>query len=157
MWLDAVLGVFLLLASAWGAKYGVVRALFGLGGIVAGVLLGGRYHGDLGTLLPIGDPEVAGAIAYALIFVLVWVAVVLFGHLVRRLLHWSALGWIDHLGGGIFGLAMGAVIAGAALTAALKFFPDSAGIISRSRLAGFLTETFPLVLNLLPEELRDPF
>jgi membrane protein required for colicin V production len=68
------------------------------------------------------------------------------------------LGWVDHLGGGIFGFVMGAILISAVLATIVKFFGE--GIVTESLLAGVLLDRFPLILGLLPQEfdaIRDFF
>ena len=154
MWLDIAIGVWLALSLAWGVRYGLIRTVFGLGGIVAGVAIAGAYYRELAGKIPVNDEKVAGIIAFVAVFVAVFVAAVILGKILYRLFHWAALGWLDYLGGGALGLAMGGVIAGAALTGVLRFFPEAGATIQGSQVARFLVESFPLVLNLLPREFR---
>ncbi len=154
MWLDIAIGVWLALSLLWGVRYGLIRTVFGLGGIVAGVAVAGAYYRELAGKIPLGDDKVAGIVAFVAVFVGVFVLAVIVGKVLYRLLHWAALGWLDYLGGGALGLLMGGVIAGAALTGVLRFFPEAGATVRGSQLARFLVESFPLVLNLLPREFR---
>ncbi len=153
MWIDIAIGVWLLVTLIWGIKHGLIRMVFGLGGIVLGIILAGQYSKELAAKFPFDD-KVAGIVAFVLIFLLVLIAAVILGRILHRLFHWADLGWIDYLGGGILGLLIGAMVAGAALTAVLRYMPDAAPTIQGSRLGSFLVENFPLVLKLLPEEFR---
>jgi len=68
------------------------------------------------------------------------------------------LGWVDHLGGAVFGVVAGAILWGALLAIWVKFF--GAGPVTESFLAAVLLDKFPLVLALLPSEfdaIRDFF
>jgi membrane protein required for colicin V production len=72
-----------------------------------------------------------------------------------RLLKWTAsvimLGWVNHLGGAVFGLVLGAIFCGALLAIWVKFLGVT-GAITESNLAPILVDFFPVVLALLPDE-----
>jgi membrane protein required for colicin V production len=61
------------------------------------------------------------------------------------------LGWVNHLGGAVFGLVLGALFCGALLATWIKFL-GIAKVISESSLAVILLDRFPAVLALLPGE-----
>jgi len=61
------------------------------------------------------------------------------------------LGWVNHLGGAVFGLVLGAIFCGALLATWVKFL-GATGAITESNLAFILVDFFPVVLALLPEE-----
>jgi len=73
---------------------------------------------------------------------------------IARLLKWAVsvtmLGWVNQLGGAIFGLVLGAVFCSAVLAIWVKFL--GAGAIAESGLATILLDRFPMVLALLPSE-----
>ena len=153
MVIDVAIGVWLLLALIWGIRHGLIRMVFGLGGIVLGIILAGQYSKELATKFPF-DEKIAGIVAFIVIFLLVFIVAVVVGRILYRLFRWASLGWIDYLGGGLLGLLIGAMVAGGALTAVLRYMPEAASTIQSSRLGSFLVENFPLVLQLLPEEFR---
>ena len=60
------------------------------------------------------------------------------------------LGWVDRVGGAVFGFIMGAILISALLATVVQFFGE--GLVTESVLAGFLLDKFPIVLGLLPSE-----
>ena len=60
------------------------------------------------------------------------------------------LGWLNRLGGAIFGLLIGAIFMGALLATIVKLFDT--GLVTESFLAGIMVDKLPLVLGLLPGE-----
>ena len=153
-WLDIVIAVVLVISLISGLKNGLIRAVFSLAGIVGGVILAGHYYASLGRKIPLDNPQWAEIVAYVIIFIIVLIVALAIGSLVRKALHWVALGWVDRLVGAILGLAIGSIICGAVLIAVLKFFEPSNQVISNSALAAFLIDKFPLVLNLLPQDFQ---
>jgi membrane protein required for colicin V production len=71
------------------------------------------------------------------------------------LLKWAAsvvlLGWVNRLGGALFGFVLGAILCGAFLATWINFL-GIGGAIADSALARVLLDYFPMVLALLPDE-----
>ncbi len=95
-----------------GLLRGAVREVFGLAALLLGFLVAlHRYQEAAATLGSwIEDPRVAQAAAFFGIFLLAWLVFAILGTLLRRLLRLLALGWLDRLGGLVFGLARGALV-----------------------------------------------
>jgi len=77
--------------------------------------------------------------------------------MLAKLLKWVAsvtmLGWVNHIGGAIFGLVLGTILFSALLAMWIKFLGIQ-GAIAESSLAAILLDYFPLVLALLPDEFK---
>ena len=150
--LDIIIIVAIAITALIGLKIGLIKAVLSLAGLVVGVILAGRFYIPLSEQLSfIPQAGVAKIVAFAIILIGVMViAAVLAG-----LLKWAAtvmmLGWVNRLGGAVFGLLLGAIACGALLAAWVKFF-GIAGTISGSIVASVLLGYFPLVLSLLPDE-----
>ena len=151
-WLDIVLIIILAVSVFSGLKNGIIKAVLSLAGIIVGVILAGRYYVALaGQLAFIPQESLAKIAAFAIILVVVMaIAVVL-----ASLLKWAAsaimLGWIDRLGGAVFGLVMGGIFCGALLAIWVKFL-GIADVVTESAIAAILLDYFPIVLTLLPGE-----
>ncbi len=151
-WLDIVILVPLVITVLIGLKMGVIKAVLSLAGLVVGVILAGRLYTPLSEMLFfIPQAAVAKIVAFAIILI----GVLVIASILARLLKWAAslmmLGWVNRLGGAVFGLVLGAITCGALLAAWVKFL-GIGETISASILAGVLLDSFPLVLGLLPEE-----
>ena len=150
-WLDIVIAVLLIIPIFTGLKQGIIKAALSLAGLIVGVILASNFYEQLGGILGfIDNVDIANATAFILILVVVMaIAVVL-----AVLLKWTAkailLGWVDHLGGAIFGFLMGAIFIGAILATVVKFFGTE--LVADSFLAEVLLDKFWLVLALLPSE-----
>ena len=111
-WLDyAVLAGFLI-SIAWGAWRGLVREVIS---VTAWVLafLGGNYFGSpLAEVIPesVPTPELRLLIAFVAVFVLILAACTLAGQFLRKLVKVAGLGELDHVLGGLFGIARALVI-----------------------------------------------
>ncbi len=151
-WLDIVILVPLVITALTGLKMGIIKAVLSLAGLIVGVILAGRLYTPLSEMLSfIPQAAVAKIVAFAIILI----GVLVIASILARLLKWAAsimmLGWVNRLGGAVFGLVLGAITCGALLAAWVKFL-GIGETISGSILAGVLLDSFPLVLGLLPEE-----
>ncbi len=151
-WLDIVILVIIVIATFLGLWIGLIWAALFLVGIIVGVFLAGRYYIPLSQHLSfIGDEAIARVAAFAIILVGVIVVALLLALLLKWLTSLVLLGWVNRLGGAIFGLLLGTLFCGAVLAIWVKFL-GSNNTIEGSVLARFLLDRFPMVLALLPAE-----
>ncbi len=108
----AILGWFL-----WtGLKAGLIRELLNLAGFGAGLFLAGRYHAQAGELLKgVTEPGLAPLVGFGGVLVATLVATHVASSLLRQVASLLMLGWLDHLGGALFGLVKGLALAGVLL------------------------------------------
>jgi membrane protein required for colicin V production len=151
-WLDIVILVALAIAAVMGLKFGLIKAVLLLAGIIVGVVLAGHFSGPLGERLTfISSEGVAKVVAFAVIMLAVLAAAAI----AAALLTWAAklvmLGWVNRLGGAILGLFLGALFCGALLAMWVHFL-GTAQAITESAIATILLDRLPVVLSLLPAE-----
>ena len=151
-WLDIVLVVPLAITTLIGLKFGLIKAILSLVGVIAGVILAGRFYTPLSEQLTfIPQASVAKIVAFAIILIGVMVIAVVLANLLKWAASMMMLGWVNRLGGAVFGVLLGAITCGALLAAWVKFF-GAGDAITESILASVLLDHFPLVLGLLPDE-----
>ena len=151
-WLDIVIIVAIAITALFGLRIGIIKAVLSLAGVIVGVILAGRYYLPLSEQLSfISLVSVAKIIAFAIILI----GVVVIASALVHLLKWAAsvvmLGWVNHLGGAVFGLVLGAIFCGALLATWVKWLGISS-TITESIMAAILLDKFPLILALLPDE-----
>lgn len=150
-WLDIVIIVAIAIAILIGLRIGIIKAVLSLAGLIVGVILAGRYYAPLSEWLSfIPQASAAKIVAFAIILI----GVMVIAGVLASLLKWAAsaimLGWVNRLGGAVFGLVLGAIFCGALLAIWVKLFDIAA--ISESNLAAILLDRLPVVLALLPDE-----
>jgi membrane protein required for colicin V production len=151
-WLDIVILVILAIAAISGLKVGIIKVLFTMVGVIAGVILAGRFSDSLaGVLTFIDNPGWAKTAAFAIILIAVLVISGALAAILSSLISAVLLGWVNRLGGAILGLVVGAIFCAAILTMWVKFL-NPGDALTGSTLARFLLDRFPLVLGLLPSE-----
>jgi membrane protein required for colicin V production len=151
-WLDIVIIILLIGSVIGGIMNGLIKSIFGLAGLIAGVILAGRFYVSLADHLGfISNDNTARVVAFILIFVFICVIAALLGLIFSKILSAISLGWINRFLGGLLGLLIGAI----AIAAILVILTKYAGIsdtVARSALGTFLVDKLPLVLGLLPVE-----
>ncbi len=151
-WLDIILIVLIAGATLVGLRIGIIKAVLSLIGVIVGVILAGRYYVALAEQLTfIPQANLAKIVAFAVILI----GIMLVAGVLASVLKWITsiimLGWVNRLGGAIFGLVLGATFCGALLAIWVKFL-GIADPIAESGLASLLLDNFPIILALLPEE-----
>ena len=151
-WLDIIIAVLIIIPAFIGLKAGIIKAVLSLAGIIVGVILAGRYHAALSEQLTfIQSADLANIVAFAIILIGVMVIAAVLASWLKWAVSAILLGWVNRLGGAVFGLLLGAVFCGAILAIWAKFL-GAGGPLSESILAPVLLDRFPLVLAFLPEE-----
>ena len=150
--LDIGIIVAVAVPTVIGLRTGIIKMVLSLAGIIVGVILAGRYSVPLANQLSfITNEGVAKIVAFAIILI----GVMIIAAVLASLFKWAAsvvmLGWVNRLGGAVFGLVLGAIFCGALLAICVKWLGVSS-IITESIVAPILLDEFPLVLALLPDE-----
>lgn len=155
-WLDLVFVVVLLWAvrSSWEA--GLVQETFTLLGLAAGIIVAGQLYALVARGLFGQVPrEAANAVTFLAILVAVWFAVGFLGRLVQQTVRWIKLGWIDRLGGVVFGLIKGMIVVEVVLIVLARFpFLNTEELIQGSFIASWISGYLRVVIRLLPLEFR---
>jgi len=125
-WLDYAILVGLVVSVGWGAWRGLVREVISVAAWVL-AFLGANYFGSpLAEVLPdsVPTPELRILIGFVAVFVVILAVCTLLGQFLRKLVKIAGLGELDHVLGGMFGVARALVILLAfAIVAGLTAFP----------------------------------
>jgi len=150
-WIDIVLLVLIVVPTFIGLKQGLIKAVLSLVGIIIGVVLASNFYLQLAGMLSfISNPDIANIVAYAIILIVVIIIASLLARLLKAVVKMVMLGWVNHLGGAVFGFLMGAIILGGILAVIVRYFgPD---MLAESFIAGILLDKVPLILAFLPRE-----
>jgi len=151
-WLDIVILVLIAISTLLGLRTGIIKAALSLVGVIVGVILAGRYYVPLSEQFSfISQAGVARTVAFAIILVGVMLLAAVLASLLKRVVFLVMLGWVNRLGGAIFGLAVGAIFCAAVLATWVGFLGAGDTII-QSIITPVLLDYFPVVLALLPSE-----
>ena len=154
--IDWVIVVILLVSVLSAAKKGFFVEAFSLAGVVLGLLLASwNYQKVVPWLSSWIHPL---AIAQALSFLAIALAVMIVAGLIGRLIRWSVhsigLGWADRLIGAVFGLIKGCVLVTLGVMAIAAFVPGSTWF-KQSRLAPYFLSAAHQTSVVTPAELGE--
>lgn len=156
-WVDIVLAVVLIGTLVAGLIRGLVKEVVGLAAALLGFIIASRTYLHVAGFLQkyLHEPVAAKFLG----FILVFLAVLVIGSLAAALLSKLMLGplkFINHVLGGVFGLLEGVLICGVFIFA-LLVFPINKEALSNSRLAPYCYELTKVLVNLIPQDLKDQF
>ncbi len=156
-WLDIVVLVFLAISTLYGLKNGLIKAVLSLAGIVVGVMLAVKFYVPLAERLTfISSETIARIVAFAIILVGIGVIARLIAWLLEKVASVLMVGWLNRIGGAVFGLVLGAMLLGTLLAVWVRYF-GIFDIITESRIASFLLN-LPLLPSLIPGDgIPSPF
>ncbi|MFC2044813.1 CvpA family protein [Chloroflexota bacterium] len=148
-WLDMVLLIALIVSAFTGLVQGLIKAVLSLAGLIVGVILASNFYVSLGSILEFLPNETAARIvAYILILITTMIITNILARFLKSIISLAMLGWVNRLGGAIFGILLGSILWGALLAILVKYF--GTGLVTESFIAGVLLDKFPLVLTFLP-------
>ena len=158
-WVDAIIIVIALIGAYIGYKNGLIRAFFSIVGLIVGVVVAGQWSDSLADKFSPGGALWASVLSFALIVIIILIIANIVGLVIRRFVKFMLMGWVDSLGGILFGFLVGALLVAAVLTAVVNwewFNGDTlSGVrqaIDDSPLANVLMEKFALFRGLLPDD-----
>ena len=104
-----IIGLTLLLGIS-GIVKGLILELFGLFGIIGGVIIASRFGSNAGELVvkyvyPFKDASLANFVGFLVILVLFWLVCLVLGKLFSKLITAASLGTFNKVGGFIFSSA----------------------------------------------------
>lgn len=155
--LDLVLLAVLVLFTALGCYWGVIRQVLALVGLLVGIVLAGRYGAEVaGWLTSFTSNEMlASALGFVAVLVGVSALASFLASLLRLFVGLLFMGWLDRALGGLLGLVQAAVASAALLVAAITFpQPAWADAVHASRLGAALLRVGSVAALLLPETFR---
>lgn len=114
------------LALFWGLKTGLIDALLTVVAVYVALLLSGQFAYRLVNFFTdsIESRAIATAIGYLVIFILVFIAARIAGKIIRGTMKLLMLGWLDRLGGLLFGAVAGLLLAVGITAVAARFAYD---------------------------------
>lgn len=158
-YIDFIIALIVLVGALYGLIKGVFRQLGSLGGFVAGVLVSRLFGASFASLLQQMfdlSEGVSCVIAYSLLFLLVYLVCLQLMRLVHHFSHQVALGWLDRLGGALFGAVKYLVILSILLNlvhvvdSKVRLLPTRE--ISGSHLYGYTLRVAPALLAIAQEQ-----
>lgn len=150
-WLDIVIIVGIAITTFVGLKIGLIKAVLSLAGLIVGVVLARIFYIPLSEQLSfIPQATLAKVAAFAIIILGVMIIAGVLAVVLKWITSVMMLGWVNRIGGAVFGLMLGLILCGALLALWVQFF-GAGEVITNSSLAALLSQ-FSLVLGIMPAE-----
>jgi len=123
-YLDIIIGIILIIFALGGLKNGIIREAFSLVAFIIGIYGAMRLSDQVGKWL--GEiinvsPEWMSVISFIIVFIALALLISWLGGLLANLVESLSLGFIDKIGGVVFGIAKGFLLVGV-LILLLDFF-----------------------------------
>ncbi len=152
---DWIIVVVLAGSTIGGLAQGLLRSVFSLGGLLLGLVLAAwNYERGAAVIVHVvRSEELANAIAFLLIAVVVTAVTAGIGGILSKMLHTIGLGCLDRLGGGFFGLFQGALAVTLIILVTVAFFPQ-AEWLTESRLPRHFFAACHLSTHVSPDDLK---
>ena len=154
-WLDIIVATLVVAGAFRGYRRGFVREGMALIGLIGGITAAGRWQGTASRLIEpfIGSGSLSDALAYVLIVLVALGCATVATLAIRKLMRLFLVDWLDAAGGGRFGAAQGAILAGLVLFMLVKFqLFGVEGAVQSSGLALVALSIVPGAVGLLPTE-----
>lgn len=129
---DWLIVIVMVLAVLGGAKQGFFRVVCSLGGLILGLLLAAWNYSRIAVLvIPlVRVVEVADAIGFIVIALLVMAVAGIAGVILHKTLHQIGLGCLDTIGGAVLGFVQGVVLVTLCILVAVAFFPQAEWLLN---------------------------
>jgi len=146
-----VISLFFIIRGSW---VGFSRQIAFLAALSIGYLLAGLYYSELSRFITplISQPQAAFAATYAIIFFITYVAIILLGKLLQKVMKISFLEWFDRLLGGIFGAAKSALICTLLFMALSYILSSSNALIQKSLFSEYLMQSSTYLTSLVKDK-----
>jgi membrane protein required for colicin V production len=153
---DWIIVVVLAAAVLTGIARGFFRSAFSLVGLVLGLVVAAWNYWRLAAVLKImiHSVEIANAIAFAVIALLVMALAAILGSLLAKFFEKVGLGCLDRLAGGIFGFIEGLVFVMVAILVTVAFFPQTVWL-TEARLPRYFFGALHVSIRVTPSRLSE--
>jgi membrane protein required for colicin V production len=152
---DVVILILVGLSMLAGFRSGLIRSVFSLAGLVLGIIIASwKYKHFADEVMPITKTRaLSEAIWFCLLVIGVTVVAGIAGLLVKKLVHWVGLGWVDNVLGLVFGFLRGALLITVCVMTIAAFFPDTRWL-KDANLAKYFIGMADFTTHMTSEELK---
>ena len=154
-WLDIVIVLVIAFFAGTAFRAGLIREAVTLVSAVVGVVVAGLFYDDLArdVLVFIDNRDTARVVSFLILLGAVYLAGQLIAIMLKQVAAILLLGWVDHIGGALFGLLKGLIVVEVLLILLVTF--PRLGLesdIDGSALASVFLDARSVLLFILPDE-----
>ena len=138
---------------------GLIKELSSIAGVLTGFYCGYTYYGDVAKRLAvwIHNQAYSNILGFLLIFCCVFIIISVLGVIIKYLMNIAFLGWIDRIGGIIFGVVKAVLISSILLIVLTAFLPKGASLISESVLSPRVSHIAEIMSTSIPKDIKQEF
>ncbi|MCK4353254.1 CvpA family protein [candidate division WOR-3 bacterium] len=155
--IDIVILAIIVISTLYGLIKGLVRQAFGIVAVVAGIWVAAKNFTRMAERLPIQNPTIANIVSFIILFVVASAVILIIGFIIRKVIHFASLGWIDKLVGGILGFIIGICVNWFICLLILSYTPRGEAIIGKSKFGPKVLSAGKFLKGFLPQEAREKF
>ncbi len=158
-WLDIAILIIMALVIARGLWTGFSMAVSTFFGVILGFWVAAQQFPFVAMKLsPLLHDELwRSLVSFALLFLVVYLAFLTAGIVLRGFFRVIKLGWVDRLLGGVVGLAKGLIFAGVLIFVLTLVLPEGSPILRKSVLYPRLSRIAHTLNNLAPANIKGKF
>lgn len=156
---DVVIVIILCFCIIRGGFRGLIKEFSGIIGVLGGFYGAYTYYHGVAAMMSgwISNEAYRNIIAFMLIFCGVFIVVSILGIIMKYLLNLVFSGWVDHIGGAVFGILKGALIVSILFIAFTAFLPKGAPIIQQSRLSPYVSRFSAVMAEVISSDMKNSF
>ena len=156
---DILIIVILGYSLVRGIFRGLVKELSSIIGVLGGFYAAYTYYQVVAGLLSrlIHDISYLNILSFLIIFCGVLIIVGVLGVIIKYVLNIAFLGWIDRIGGVIFGVLKGILIVSILFITLTAFLPKGTAFIKNSELAPHVSWISEKMANVISKEMKQDF
>jgi membrane protein required for colicin V production len=156
---DIVVGVILAYGLIRGLFRGLVKEVSSIIGVLGGFLAAYSFYGVVAGYLAglVSSPTYRNLLAFLIIFCAVVVLVNVLAIIIKYLLKIVWLGWMDRLGGVVFGFVKGALIVAVIFLALTAFLPKGTPLIKDSMAAPYAAMIAEKLATVVSSDIKREF
>jgi len=142
-----------------GLFRGLVKEISSLIGVFGGFYAAYTYYQFLAGLLSglIQDISYLNILSFLILFCGVLIVVSVLGVIIKYLLNIAFLGWVDRVGGVVFGLAKGILIVSVLFISLTAFLPQGSAFVKNSVLAPHVSWVSEKLAKVVTPEMKKDF
>ena len=156
---DILILVILGYSLVRGLFRGLVKEISSIIGVFGGFYAAYTYYPALAKLIArlIHDVSYLNIVSFLIIFCGVLIAVSVLGVIIKYLLNIAFLGWVDRIGGVIFGVAKGVLVVSVIFISLTTFLPQGSAFIKNSVLAPHVSWVSEKMAKVVSKEMKQDF
>ncbi len=142
-----------------GLFRGLVKELSSIIGVLGGFYAAYTYYKVLAGLLAglIHDTSYLNILSFLTIFCFVLIVVGVLGVIIKYVLNIAFLGWVDRIGGVVFGVLKGVLIVSILFITLTAFLPKGTAFIKDSQLAPHVSWVSERMAKVISKEMKQDF